>query len=87
MIFLAVISVVLSALEAVRVSAVRLQAEVACAIACEAFLSQYQPQVQARYGLYLIEDDGYDVAFLQQFINENCGYSKTGRFGCPMANA
>lgn len=76
MIFLAVISVVLSALEAVRVSAVRLQAEVACAIACEAFLSQYQPQVQARYGLYLIERDGYDVAFLQQFINENCRYSK-----------
>lgn len=76
MIFLTVISVVLSALEAVRVSAVRLQAEIACAIACEAFLSQYQPQVQAGYGLYLIERDGYDIAFLQQFIHENCGYSK-----------
>ena len=76
MIFLTTISIVLSALEAVRVSAVRLQAEVACAIACEAFLSQYQPQVQARYGLYLVERDGYDVAFLQQFINENCGYGQ-----------
>ncbi len=73
MIFLTVISVVLSALEAVRVSAVRLQAETACAIACEAFLSQYQPQVQARYGLYLVERDGFDTTFLQQFIKANCG--------------
>lgn len=75
MIFLTVISVVLSALEAVRVSSVRMQAEIACAISCEAYLSQYQPQVQARYGLYLIQRDGYDRAFLERFIEQNCGNS------------
>lgn len=72
MIFLTVISVVLVAVETVRVSAVRLQAEIACSIAAEAFLSQYQPEVQARYGLYLVERDGYDLLFLQDFIEENC---------------
>ncbi len=73
MLFLTIISVLLSSMEAVRVSAVRLRAEIACALACEAFLSQYQPQVQARYGLYLVERDGWDAAFLRQFIEENCG--------------
>ena len=73
MIFLTVLSLVLSALEAVRVSAVRMEAEIACAVACEAFLSQYQPQVQARYGLYLVDRDGLDTLFLKQFIEDNCG--------------
>lgn len=74
MIFLTVISVVLSALEAVRISSVRMQAEIACAISCEAYLSQYHPQVQARYGLYLVQRDGFDILFLQKFIGDNCGY-------------
>ena len=73
MLFLTIISVLLSSMEAVRVSAVRLRGEIACAIACEAFLSQYEPRVQARYGLYLVERDGWDTAFLKQFIEENCG--------------
>ncbi len=73
MLFLAITSVLLSSMEAVRVSTVRLRAEIACAIACEAFLSQYEPRVQARYGLYLVERDGWDTAFLKQFIEDNCG--------------
>ena len=91
MIFLTVISVVLTALEAVRVSAVRLQAEVACAVACEAFLSQYQPQVQAGYGLYLVERDGLDTEFLKYFIRKNCfeenGTSGTGWFSPVLESA
>ncbi len=82
MILLTVISVVLSSIESVRISAVRMRAEISCAIACEAFLSQFQPQVQARYGLFLLERDGYDDLFLKQFIEKNCGgnnaSSKTG---------
>lgn len=72
MILLTVISVILSSIEAVRISSVRMRTEAACAIASEAFLSQYQPQVQARYGLFLLERDGYDDAFLKQFIEKNC---------------
>ncbi|MBB5264881.1 hypothetical protein HNP82_002020 [Catenibacillus scindens] len=79
MIFLTVLSLVLSALEAVRVSAVRMEAEIACAVACEAFLSQYQPQVQARYGLYLVDRDGLDTLFLKQFIEDNCGGEDVGK--------
>ncbi len=72
MILLALISLLMGALESVRIGAIRMQTEVACAIACEAFLSQYQPQVQARYGLYLLERDGYDDLFLHKVISENC---------------
>lgn len=75
MILLTVISVVLTSVESVRISAVRMRAEISCAIACEAFLSQFQPQVQARYGLFLLERDGYDDLFLKQFIERNCGGS------------
>ncbi len=71
MILLAVVSLLMSALESMRISAIRMQTEIACAIACEAFLSQYQPQVQDRYGLYLLARDGYDDLFLQKFISEN----------------
>ena len=78
MILLASVSLIMSALESMRISAIRMQTEVACAIACEAFLSQYQPQVQARYGLYLLERDGYDDLFLQQFISENCMQDEAG---------
>lgn len=78
LILLAIVSLVMSALESVRISAIRMQTEIACAIACEAFLSQYQPQVQARYGLYLLERDGYDDLFLQKFISENCKQDESG---------
>lgn len=87
MILLTVISVILSSIEAVRISSVRMRTEAACAIACEAFLSQYQPQVQARYGLFLLERDGYDDAFLKQFIEKNCGSSDKQSTGIHWTDA
>lgn len=36
------------------------------------FCAQYHPQGTARDGLYLVERDGYDDAFLSQFIKKNC---------------
>lgn len=87
MILLTVISVILSSIEAVRISSVRMRTEAACAIASEAFLSQFQPQVQARYGLFLLERDGYDDAFLKQFIEKNCNSSDSQSTGIHWTDA
>ena len=74
LILMTVIAVVLSSMEAIRVSAIRMQAETACQISAQAYMSQYNRSIKSRYGLLMVERGGEDLPFLKSYISENCGH-------------
>lgn len=76
LILMTVIAVVLSSMEAIRVSAIRMQAETACQISAQAYMSQYNRSIKSRYGLLMVERGGEDLPFLKSYISENCGHLK-----------
>lgn len=73
------LSVILSAAESVRISCLKVQAQVACAMAMESLFSQYQPLVYERYGLFMMEEDAAETEFLTTFMQRNLE-SKSGNW-------